>query len=811
MSSLRYAVRSLLKSPGYTAIALITLALGIGVNTSMFSTVDALLFRSAPYPESDRLVMLAGMTRDGEQRNFSEPEIREIRPQVTGFSSLTTAEYVSQALAEPGRPAERLTGAAFSREMIDTLRVHPSLGRNFTAEEFEPGKNQVILISERFWKARYGGDRNVIGHTLRLDGETVTIVGVIPERFDYPMLWGPISFWRPLNFTRDQLLHRGYRNLLLIGRLQPGVTSAAIVNQLAPLARAQEKAFPQDYPGFRYRAMPLHEATMDDLGRSLSWMLLGLSGFVLLICCANLANLQLARATASVREFAIRAALGASRARLVAQQLTECLLLSITGGALGFGVALEIDDLLERSLLIGGEARFSIPIDSRVLLVTLLVSLLTGVLFGIVPALFASRPDVTQALKAQARGATASRGQHRLRHALIVGEVALALVLLGGAAIMNRGFSQLLQRRVGWDTDRVLTASLPLPENHYDTDAKRTAFFRRLESRLVALPGVEHAALATSLPLFNYTSDRQVFIDAPASGQAQNPVASHVMIAGDYFATLGIPLLAGRTFAPDLTADSPPFIIVNEALARHFWPGRSAVGRRLGVIENVQGSNVTIWREVIGVVGDVEPAANVANPPTRLTVYRPLVQEPWAYVNLVVRAAPGLGRVEGLADSVRRAVAEVDPDLPADNLGSVRQFVSRMQHNLIVVGQMLLGFAALGLALAAIGLYGVISHLVAQRTTEFGIRLALGAQPKDVLASVLNRGLRLALIGCAIGLAGAYGLGRFLAAIMPRLARADPLALALVAVLLFAVTLIACWFPARRATKVDPMVALRAE
>ncbi len=803
VNDFKYAFRSLLKSPGFTVIALLTLALGIGVNTSMFSVVDALLFRSAPYPDASQIAVVQADKRGDTQRYFSAQEIAEIEPATGAFSSLLTLGHAMYTMAEGDRSAERVHGIVVSRAMDDTFRLEPLLGRSFAPGEFETGKNQVVLLNEAYWRSRFGSDPSVIGRTLRLDGEAVTIIGVMPLRFDYKLLWGNVALIRPLNFSSDQRVYRSYRSFQLLGRLLPGVTAATAMARFEPVATSQEKAFPQDYPGLRYRATPLHETVIDDVGRNISWMLLGLSGFVLLICCANLANLQLARATASAREFAIRAALGASRTRLVVQQLTECVLLSLLGGALGVIVALWVNHVLERNILIDGAPGLCIPLDGGILSATLLLSLLTGILFGVVPALFASRGDVNSTLKSQTRGSTAGKGHHRMRHGLIVAEVALALMLLGGAAIMNRGFARLLQRDTGWDNNRVLTGTIHLPENRFNNE-QRLAFFRQLEDSLRALPGAEESALANSLPLFPYFSNQPVFTDAPGAGEAgNNPHASHVLVTPTYFAALGIPLIEGRTFAADLKFDGPPYIIVNEALARRFWPGRSAVGQRLGVSQN----NTTVWREVIGVVGNVEPAASISHPDTSFHVYRPLVQEPWASVNFVVRSS----RPEALTESVRRAITLLDADLAADQIGSVAQFVQRTQHNLIVVGHMLTAFALLGLVLAAVGLYGVISHLVTQRTGEFGIKLALGATPNAILADVLLRGIRLASLGLAIGLAGAWGLGRFLASFMPRVASADPVAIGGVALVLLTVALIACWIPARRATKVDPMLALRSD
>ena len=800
---MKYAFRSLLKSPGYTIIALLTLALGIGVNTSMFSVVDTLLFRSAPYPNPQDIVSIQATTRGGRFYTFSATEIQELRAQISGLSSLTEQAFAASSWSEAGRPAERLVGVMLSSEMGDTFRTTPLFGRPFAPDEFQPGKNHVVLLSHSFWQARFAGDRNVLGRTMRLDGETVTVVGVMPPSFDYKLMWGPVAFWRPLNYTPDQLTFRGYRNTFLVARLAAGLSAENIVAQLSPLVARWEKEFPQEYSGLKFQVRPLHEAAMDSTGRAISWMLLGLSGFVLLIACANLANLQLARATTALRDFAIRAALGATRGRLIAQQLTECVIVSVAGGALGFVVALWINSLIERSILIGNEASFKIATDTRVLVATLLVALVTGVLFGIVPAIFASRTDVVATLKSQGRGSTSGRGHHRMRHALIVGEVALALVLLGGAALMNRGFTRLLQRQVGWDTAQVVTGTMPLPEKRYTTPEKRIDFFRKLEDRLALLPGAEHVALSTAVPLFGYYNDHQVFADAEFSGRNDNPTASFVMITPDYFATLGIPLREGRLFARDLERDGPPYIIINESLARRFWPKESAIGKRIGSTQNKEIE----WREVIGVVADVEPVANVANPSTSLTVYKPLVQEPWSYANVLVRSR----QPAALREAVRRVVSELDPDLPLDRVGTVPQLTDEANHNLIVIAKILVGFAALGLALAAVGLYGVISHIVAQRTSEFGIRLALGAEPRDILRHVLARGLWLTGIGLAVGLAGAWGLSRFLGAFMPRLVSADPLGLLMVSALLFVVAALASLIPARRATKVDPLIALRAE
>ncbi|MCR6657687.1 MAG: ABC transporter permease [Opitutus sp.] len=806
LTPLRQAARSLLKAPGYTAIALLTLALGIGVNTSMFSVIDALLFRSAPFPNSAQIFEVVASTRTAESRPYSYEELREVREQLTAFSSLTTVAHTQYTISEPGQPAERLQATLVSDDFFQTFGVAPLIGRAFSAEEYQPGRNQVILLSHGFWQLRFGGAHDVIGRTMRLDGQTATIIGVMPPSFDYHMLWGRTAFWRPLNFTKEQMEWRDYRMFSLIGRLPETTNPAQVSAELAPVAAQQEKVFPESYSGIRYRAVPLHETLMDSLGRRISWLLLGLAAFVLLIACANLANLQLARATSNLRELAIRAALGASRARLIRQQLLESILLALGGGALGLGLAFALNRIIDRNFILAGAPNsLDLSLDPNVLGLTFAVSLLTGILFGIAPAWFASRTDVNAALKSQARGSTTGRGHHRVRQFLIVGEVALALILLGGAAILQRGFSSLLERRTGWDTDRIVAAALPIPQTRtdYETDEQRIELFRRIEERLQRMPGVEHAALATSLPIFSYNADRQVFTDGQSQGDPNLPATFTVMVTSDFFAAMGIPLLEGRVFAPDIKSDDPQVVIINESLARRLFPNDTAVGKRVATMD----SGKPYWAEVIGVVRDVDVAANTRDPSTPYQLYKPVAQEPWGYLFALVRSAVPESQVE----AVRRAISEVDPDLAVAYAGTVRQLVDQQQHNLRLAGKTLSAFALLGLLLAAIGLYGVISSLVAQRTSEFGIRLALGAQPSAILQLVLRHGLFLCAVGVTVGLFGAFVLARFLASLMPRVAALDWLALLGVAATLFLTALIACWVPARRATKVDPMIALRAE
>ncbi len=799
---MKHALRSLIKSPGFTLVALVTLALGVGANTAMVSLLNSLLFRAAPYPDSEEIVQIVGTSPQNGTDGITAPQLLEMQAGAGWYRHFSGFLWRGNSLTEPNQPAEQLLTIGVVGDFFQTLGVQPLLGRTFTAEELHSSQPRTVVLSYPFWQRKFNGRPDIVGRTIHLDGELNTVVGVMPASFDYRVFWGQIDLWRPYVIPEEHRTNHQNRMFSAIARLQPGQHAADVHGPLDALAARYARDFPQTNTGRGLRAVTLREATINDTGRRLLWLLVGLSGFVLLIGCANLANLQLARATAQTRDLAIRAALGASRRQLILHQLTESLLLALAGGALGVLVALWGNDLLERSINIGGGPGLRISLDPDVLVTALLVSLVTGIVFGLVPAWFTSRADVTTALKQQSRNSTASRSQQRLRQALIVGEIALALVLLGGASVMLRGFDQFLKRNPGWKTAGLVTASVTLPDEVYTTLEKRRAFQRTLGQRLRAQPGVEQATLASTLPLFSYTS-RNVAIEGQTEGAALQPTAQHAMVTSDYFATLGVRLLAGRLFPEEVKPDSPDVVIINEAMARHFWPGQSAVGKRIGGGTQAK----PIWHEIIGVVSDVEFVANTAAPDTPFQVYRPFMLEPWNYLEIAVRGSSQ----ETLKAAVRQAVREADPNVPAQNIYTIPEFLMVVQRNTQLIGRFLGLFALLGLGLAAVGLYGVISNLVAQRTAEFGIRLAFGARTGDILRLVLGNGARLAAVGTLVGLAGAYAITRLLASLMPRLADLDLTALGTVTLLLFAVALFACWVPARRATKVDPLIALRSE
>jgi len=816
ISDIRHAFRSLAKAPGFTCVVLLTLALGIGVNTSMYTMVDVLLFRSAPFPEPESILYVRSQTAQGQLSGYSFSEFEEMRAQTSPsakasdgqpkpFESLTAFAFWTDAFAEPGQPAERLAAIDATADLFSTFRVQPMLGRAFTADEETPGRNQVALLSFACWQSRFGGDPGVIGRTVRLNAEPVTIIGVMPATFTYPLFFGKVDLWRPITIPQHIVTNRNNPFFGVIGRLNHGVSQSQTETQLKPMLARWALDNPQANSGRSLAVMPLQKAAMDGTGRFMVWLLFGVGIVVLLLACFNIANLQLARSATKTRDLAIRSSLGASRAALILHQLTESMILAIGGGVLGLVVALWTNALIGHAVRIGDAGSLDLPLNGPVLLMAFLASMLSGVLFGLLPAWLASRCNLATALKQQTRGSTTGRATHRLRHALIVGQVALALALLATASAMIHGLNALLKKEKGWDTNHVLAANIHLPEQStYASDEQRRQAIDKIARRLALIPNTEHTGVCSTAPIFAYSKSSPIEIQGVTSDDpAKQPLAGYTMIASDYFGALGIPLLEGRTFPAELKAESPPLAIINQTMARHFWPNDSAIGKRFG--EHTENS--IVWREVIGVVGDIQFAVNVANPDTNFQVYKPLVNEPWGYLFLLVRGPSPAS----YKNDIRRAVADIDPDVAIQEMYTIPEAFDRFGHNFVVVNNTIGGFALLGLVLASLGLYGVISNLVAQRTSEFGIRLALGAKPGAVLSLVLNTGIRLSLIGLAIGCVLAYALNRALQSSMPRMAGSAPFTITWVACILFAISLLACWLPARRATKIDPIIALRAD
>ena len=805
MNDLRFALRNLLKSPGFSVIAILTLALGIGLNTSMFSLMNLLLLQPLKYPGADHLVRVYRTTPQFQNADHSAPDWLELSREGGAFVDLAAFRLWDLNLKLADRPAVNLNYLRVSAQFFSVLGMQPELGRIFAADEDRPG-NHVIIISHETWQTKFGGDPSVVGQSVHVDGEPTTVIGVMPASFSSIFLWGPGDAFRPLSLTDVEKVNQNEAVLQIIGRRHDGISLGQLNTRLATLAERLARSRPRGNSKDGLRAVSLQSSASNSSTTEVTWLLLGLSGFVLLIACANLANLQLSRGMARKQEFAIRAALGASRPRLLRPLLAESLLLSLAGGALGVLVALWSNNWLSGRMSANGLVVFKLVLDWHVLVFALGVSVVTGLVFGIVPAWLMTRIGVSEALKSGGRGSTGDRAQNRFRHSLIVAQVALALVLLAGAGVFIRGINAMLDRDIGWNSDGMLQWVMNLPQARYTTPKETYSFYTRLEERLKALPGVERVAVSWTIPVFQFLSSRSYVVegqDPPPPGHEPNVYVNG--ITPSYLDTLGVKLDAGRVFSESDGPAAPAVAIINESMAHALFPNGSPLGRRIGSPDPANRG----WVQIVGIIPDQRMALGFIPPATRFQVYRPLAQETWNYVTVTVRApAPEL-----LAEQARRAVWELDADIPIQQMSTVKQLIAIGSNGLGMVSSILVSFALLGLFLSALGLYGVVAYLVLQRTPEIGVRLALGAQPHNVIWLVLGSGIRLTLIGTTFGLLGACGLARLLAAIAPdpEMPPQGPLAVIGAILLLNTISLLACWLPARRATKVDPLTALRAE
>ena len=798
----RYSLRMLLKHKGFTVVAVLTLALGIGVNTAMFSVLNTFLFRSLPYPQSERLVRVWRTSPHSQTWPHSVANFFDQREKNTVFDKLAAYNFTSRNLTEQGQTAERLLGLAATADFFPIMEVAPARGRVFKPEEFEPGADNVVVLTDRYWTRRFGSDPDIIGRTIQLDGKTVEIIGVMPPGFEHPILWGPIDIWQPLAFSKEQRGSRGSNYLSMFGRLKPGVTTEQAEQSMVMLFENIKKENSSN-EGENVRLEPLQRSMSDSIGRTVMWFTFGLAGFVLLIACANIANLQLVRTAARSRELAVRAALGAARMRLLRHSLTESIVIALIGGIISLGIALVAVRFISNRLFTDLPGA-GVQLDYKVFGFALLVSLVTGVLFGTVPAWFASRTDLNLALRDNARGSTAGRSQHRLRHALIVGEVAFAMVLLAAAGLFLRGLYRFINADPGWQVDGLVMAHMSLRGEKYDEEKQRVAFINEMENRLRALPGVEHAALAGSSPVFGFNSSSSFLVE----GRPEPPPDKYLEIffepvTGDYFETLGARLQQGRTFNSSDTADHPDVVIINQTTARTFWPNESPIGKRISGTGKQRD-----YYQIVGVVNDIAFPGSLGEPYTRYEAFVPMTQQASAYLTIILRTS---NNAEAAGNTLRNAIAGIDPNLPVYRIRSARSAVNSGLGSISLLGSLLGAFAAVGVLLAAIGIYGVVSYTVVQRTGELGIRLALGAQARDVLWLVLGKGAVLVLIGAVLGVAGAYGVSRLLVSLIPSLPTRDPLTLLVAGGVLVVVALVACYIPARRATRVDPLVALRSE
>ncbi len=792
MHAFRFAVRQLLKNPGFTAVAVLTLALGIGVNTSMFTAFQSLLIRDLPYPDADRIVHVFRTSPHSQRWPHSPANFLDYQARNEIFEHMAAASPKPFNLSEAGRPAERVRGLLASAELFPVLGIQPMLGRVFGADEDRPGQDRVIVLENSFWLRRFAGDSNIIGQTVRLDGDTVTVIGVMPPRFHDPMLVGTVDMWQPIAFSSADRQNRGGNYLKVLARLKPGVSLDRVQASLDSTMAGLRQDYPELNPAEGLRVVTIARA-MDPKGQIVLWSVLMLAGFVLLIACANLANLQFARTALRTREFAVRGALGAPRGRLLRQVLLESLVLAALGGGLGLLLAHWGNVILNRQLVFEGEPVLQLALNWRVFTFALAAATISGLAFGLFPAWLASRTDVNEVLKQGGRGSTQDRSQHRIQQTLVVVEVALALVLLAGAGLVVNGLRSFAGLNPGWKIEGVTMGRLNLPTGKYTNGAALRQFATRLEERLAALPGHESSALASTLPISSFREATNLEItgrSAPPRGS--EPMRYRNGVSPGYFDVLGMRVIAGRDFTTADTAGRPPVVIINETLARTYWPDESPLGQRIN------------GEEIVGVVNDVRFPVDPSEPMTRFQSYRPFAQEPRHQLAIAIR-----GKVS--VDELRQAVAEIDADLPVNQPGLIAAEVDRVLGNMALAGWLFGIFAALGLALATLGIYGVISGFVVRRTHEIGVRMALGAQIREVLTLIVGKGLRLAVIGAAIGLAGAIGLGRVLISVAPELKSNHPITILLVAALLVAAALLASWIPARRAARLDPMVALRDE
>ncbi len=801
-----YAVRTLRRSPAFTIAAVLTLALGIGANTAIFSVIDAALLRPLPYPQPDRLVMLYGRAQAGENSALSPATYLDFHRQ---SRALDLAGYRLSPFNVTGqdRP-ERIAGAVVTPDFFGVLGVQAQLGRTLTRELDKPGAARAVVLSYALWQRRYGGNADVLGRQILIDGEPRTVVGVMPRFFQYPEeseLWTAARFAVPEHILRPDLDQSNIRDshyFDTIGRVRPGFSLAQAQAEADTIARRLKQQYGSNEEASSAALVTLR----DDLigpARPALMILLGAVGLLLMIACANVANILLARGAARQKEIAVRSALGAGRARLVRQFLTESILLAAAGGVLGIGLAYAGLHPLRALLPEGMLGNGALKLDPRVLAFTTLVSLASGILFGLFPALHLSGARALDGmLKEQGRGSSGGMRAHRARSALVAIEVALAAVLLVGAGLLIRSFSRLLAVSEGFQAERVLSLRLSLSEARYPAPGDRARFVTRTLESIAGLPGVGSAAVVSRLPLNPGNSTRSVDIKGRTSTQ-DDPAPDYLVTSPDYFRAMGIRLLSGRAFTERDDASAPPVILVNQSMARVFWPGRNPVGEFVTVGGCGKENE---WCQVVGVVEDVHQH-NLDQSP-RPAVYVPYARDPWPFMVFVVRTST---EPAAAASAVQSAIHSIDRDQPLYGVRSMEEVVSASRSPRRLRMLLLSLFAALALALACVGIYGVMAYLVAQRAHEIGIRMALGADRKDVLGLIVGQGLKLSLAGVAAGLLLAAGLSRFLSTVLYGVGTTDAPTFAGVAALLIALAAAASYLPAWRASRVDPVTALRAE
>jgi putative ABC transport system permease protein len=806
IKDIRYAMRGLVKRPAFTIIALLTLALGIGANTAIFSVVNAVLLRPLPFRDPEQVVMVwEDASFAGFPLNTPAPaNYVDWKNQNQSFADMAASAEQSFNLTGDGDP-ERVTAYAVTHNFFPLFGVQPLLGRGFLLEEDRPGSNKVVVLSYSLWQSRYGGDAHVLNRDIQLNGEKHTVVGVMPASFQF--LDSEVRMWVPLALDQEDMANRGGHYLNVAARLKPGVVVTQAQADMNAIMRRIATDHPDDTFDGKLGAvvLPMRDQVVGAARGSLVVLVVAVA-FVLLIACANVAGLLLARAVGRRREIALRMALGAGRPTVVRQLLTESLLLSLVAGVLGTFLAYWSFSFLQRLVPEEMAVSMSLHIDTRILLFTILISIVTGIIFGLVPALQAAKVDLNEALKAGSSRVTSTGA---LRSSMIVFEVALSLVLLICAGLLIQTLFQIFRQYSMLEPEKILTMRTVLPREKYKEPTQRNNFYRQVLERVEHLPGVDAAGYATSVPL-SWKGGTSGFlpegIKSPIPGMAYD--ANHREVSANYLQTMNIPLRAGRYFDGRDNEKSMPVVIINETMARQYWPGENALGRRLKIGDPDEPGKQ--WKQIVGIVADVRQMG--LDEPVKAEMYLPYQQvTDWPFFaprDLAIRTS---GDTSNLVGSVRQIIREVDPDQPVSNVATMAELLGTEASQRRMGMIMLVAFAALALLLASLGIYGVLAYFVTQHTSEIGVRLALGATTRNILFLVLRKGMGLTLLGVVIGLAAALAFTRLMSSLLFGVKAIDPLTFVTVPLLLAGVALLACYLPARRATKVDPLVALRYE
>jgi putative ABC transport system permease protein len=808
MQDLRYGVRTLRKSPGFTIVSLATLALGIGANTAIFSFVDGVLLKPLPYADADRIVRVLEKPPGAPRNGISTLNFLDWRSQNTVFEHMAAQNGGQVTLTGDGEPVQLRAGHV-SSPYFEIFGIRAVLGRTFAEDEDQPGQNHVVVLSHAIWESQFGADPKLIGRTIRLDGEPYTVIGVLPGggSFDrsYAQIWTPLVF-KPENMTRN------FHWFISFAKLKPGVTLEAARKQMDTIGARIAHDYPDSNKGWGVVVERFSDVVVDnDLKQSL-YVLLAAVGMVLLISCANIANLTLVRGASRDREIAIRAALGGERKRIIRQFLTESVLLSVCGGALGLALGYAGMTALRAAIppfTLPAEAK--VALDVRVLIFTLALSVLTGIVFGLAPAIMTTRSNLAGIMKDRARNSSPGAGRKTLRTALVITQVALAFVLLTGAGLLIRSFSRMLAADMGFDSTNVVTAGLPIPEERYPDPRQLNGYLRSIVASVGAVPGVREVALTSALPLqgWGYGMPFQI-AGQPMVDRANRQACFFKMVTPSYFRTLGMKVRQGRALNDHDVAGAPPVTVINETMARKYLPNQDPIGKRILIQQIVPGKTQLgpeIAWEVVGVAAD-ERVTGLDAKRDSPGVYVTNDQSPVYFGGLVVRAAMN---PLFLQKAIRKAVYDVNKEQPLTDIKPLDQLKTESMVGDRLRSILLGVFAAIALALSAVGIYGVVSYTVAQRTNEMGIRAALGASSGNLLGLALRGGMWMMIAGLALGLAGSLGFARLLSTLLFGVGAWDTVTISAVATLLAGVGLMACFIPARRAARIDPMVALRYE